>query len=268
MLVNMGGEAALGTASKGEEIRGGAPLTNSAVSQTPPLAGEMLTEVQIRARLTINSPELVKELYDIAQRQVQAEVGRQTRLDAKATSLLTAAGLSLTVAFTFGSTLITKPEAFETWHRFVVGAFALALVLGLTAAILAVRALLVRDNYMTVNEAAVFDPEVLEDANDPHALREIDCKEMKDEEKRKFGVMEFHKAMIVHLWTIAQQHLKNNEGKARLIKWGQRCFLGFLVVLLVVAVFIVLGASASHGSAPTATPATSTMTPPKPAPSP
>ena len=207
-----------------------------------------LNELELQDRLTLNSPELVRELYDVAQQRVAAEVGRQTRLDTKATSLLTAAGLSLTVAFTFGSTLISRPEPFEHWHWWVIGAFAGAIVLGLSAAILAVRTLLVRGQYLMVNERAVLDFAILDDANDPVALRDDD--EMEDTDKRMFGVMEFQKHMIVQLWMVAQRHQRNHTAKSNLIKIGQWFFLGFLAALLVVCIFIVLGASSSHAARP------------------
>jgi hypothetical protein len=204
--------------------------------------GRLLTVAEFRSRLTLNSPELVKELYDLAQRQVQTEIERMTRLDSKATSLLTAAGLCLIVAFMFGSTLITKPEVFAISHQGVI-AFAIALALGMIAAILGAFSLLVTDRYLGINEYAVFDSDGLDNANDPLALRSLREEEMADAEKRKFGVMEFQKYMVEHLWKISQQNGQNNECKARIIKWGQGLFMCFLGALSVVVFFAVNAAT-------------------------
>jgi len=122
----------------------------------PALAPKELAE-----RLRLKSPALVDEIYSIAQRQTQAEAGRQTRLDAKASSLLTAAGLSLTVAFTFGGQVLLaratelRQLGAVRWSIVLV-TFLLAIVTGLLASIFAVMALRVRE-YLSVNEQTVFD---------------------------------------------------------------------------------------------------------------
>jgi hypothetical protein len=74
-----------------------------AAPATPDLEPE-----ELERRLRLHSPVLVKELYDIAVRQVQYETGRQGRLDDKATSLLQVVGFSLTVAFTFGGQFLAS----------------------------------------------------------------------------------------------------------------------------------------------------------------
>ena len=67
----------------------GAPPDADAITSKQPLDKGALME-----RLTISSPELVKELYETTLRQIQTETGRQARLDAKAMSLLAASGIS------------------------------------------------------------------------------------------------------------------------------------------------------------------------------
>src|SRR5438046_1833562 len=84
------------------------------IASTAPVQGKSnrwLSREELKQRVK-RSPALVKEIYEIAQRQVQAEVGRQGRLDAKATSLMSAVGLCLTVTFTFGSLLLTQAAHF------------------------------------------------------------------------------------------------------------------------------------------------------------
>ena len=46
------------------------------------------------------------------------------------------------------------------------------------------------------------------------------------------GIAEYRKALIPHLWAIAQAHRRNRELKARILGWGQGLFLGFLGMLL------------------------------------
>jgi hypothetical protein len=191
-----------------------------------------LDEQTLRERLTLGSPDLVKELYEIAQRQVAFETGRQTRLDAKATSLLTAAGLALTVAFTFGGqVLLNHPDAFRTAHRCTVIAFAVGVPCGLAAAIFAVAALLVRGSYRAVNEHTVFDPALLKDAD------------AENEDFPLAGITEYRKALTPHLWMISQAHLRNHERKGWLIKIGQLFFLAFLISLVIVCMSVVASVS-------------------------
>lgn len=197
----------------------------------PPLTGPQLSE-----RVTRSSPALLKELYDIARRQIVTEAGRQTRLDSKATSLLTAAGLSLTVAFTFGGQMIIghrspiDPAHVPIWAQ---TAFAVGVIFGLAAACFAIGALFVRGSYLTVNERSIFSEAALkaaEDAYDP-ATPGSDV----------VGMSEYHKALIPHLWCISQKHASVHETKATLIKVGQGLFLAFLMSLFIVFLSLLSG---------------------------
>lgn len=185
-----------------------------------------LTEEQLKQRVTLGSPALLKELYELAQRQILAENGRQSRLDAKGTSLLTAAGLALTVAFTFGGQIIlghrsTSDTAHILLSPAAQSAFAIGVIFGLAAACFAVWALFVRGDYLTLNEHAVFSEEALKVAEDVHHPDEPGSDEI--------GLAEYRKALIPHLWLISQKHASVHEKKARLIKLGQGLFLLFLV---------------------------------------
>jgi hypothetical protein len=186
-----------------------------------------LSQKELAERLALGSPKLVEELWNIAQKQVDIEIARHTRLDTKATSLLTAAGLSLTVAFTFGSTLLTKADAFKHWEKQVVFIFALTVILGLAAAFMAVRALALREQ-LGVNELAIFDVADLKEADGP---------EDADEPTLNRGVMEYRKGRILHFWAIRQRYLESYKGKAELVKRGQWAFMAFLAGLLVLCVY-------------------------------
>ena len=113
-----------------------APMADVEAIQTAPSepANGPLTKYDLARILTINSSKLVEELWTLTQKQVDFEIARHGRLEAKATSLLTATGLSLTVAFTFGATLIKEAAKFEDWYKPVVFSFGFACTAGLAAA--------------------------------------------------------------------------------------------------------------------------------------
>jgi len=186
-----------------------------------------LDRSELARRLALGSPKLVEELWTVTQKQLEVEVARHGRLDAKATSLLTAAGLSLTVAFTFGSTLLKEAKSFDAWHIPIILIFGVTIICGLMAAFNAVHGLALREQ-LGVNEEAIFDPE---------ALKEADAEETAEAGN---GVMEYRKGRIIHFWTIRQRYWESYQHKAKIVKHGQYWFLAFLACLLVLCVFNVL----------------------------
>lgn len=180
-----------------------------------------LTYEQLKERAA-RSPHIVNELYDVAQKQILAETGRQGRLDAKATSLLGAVGLSLTVAFTFGGSLITNHSTFAA-HSLVYAVistcFFLAVALGIAAGGFALGALLVRQGYVALSEQAVFDDETL-------ALAD-------GQEDAEVGVAVYKRFLLVQLWDIARTNAATQDRKAVLIRRGQVVFGVFLLCLVV-----------------------------------
>ncbi|MGK3964995.1 hypothetical protein WMF01_30925 [Sorangium sp. So ce1667] len=221
-----------------------ASLASGAPAATPALAGpdlakatarktavlKQLDQQTLEQRLTLGWPGLINELYQFAQRQLQFETGRQTRLDAKATSLLSAAGLSLTVAFTFGGLLLANKEVLRAnigWYYSAVAGFGLAIILGLGAAGFALAALKVRDANRGISEDAVFNEELLKRAEDESA----------DEQ----AVAEYRKSLTVHLWTIAQAQHMLHERKAKIIQRGQVAFMAFMCAVALVCVTFVGG---------------------------
>ncbi len=207
-----------------------------------------LTEETLRERLALNSPELVDQLFLLVQNLIATETGRQTRLDAKATSLLTAAGLALTVTTGFVGATLARPDL--KWPAPVLGAacvlFAIGVILALLAAIWAVRALRVRDSYRTAHEDALFNPALLLEANasapDESGPSQVDDRaDKEDAQRRVFGLMEYRKHLIPHYWSILCQHRAVHEGKARLIRDGQLLFLFFLGDLILVCILLAIG---------------------------
>jgi hypothetical protein len=210
------------------------PIPPGAADARP--AGETeptLTPEVLRERLTLGSPALVREIYEIQLRQIQYEVGRQTRLDAKATSLLTAAGLSLTVAFTFGGQIVLAHLHDElAFHVGAVVAFAVATLCGLASAGFAIRALLVHDAFRTINEASVFSLRALKEADADYQSGAEDGDEA--------AVTQYRKSLIPHLLEIWQTNGRSNEDKAKIVKRGQLFFGLFLVALIVICFTVAL----------------------------
>ena len=205
----------------------GASLLAS-VKPTP----EPLTEAQLDAALQLHSPVLVKDLYEAAQRQMAFETGRQGRLDAKATGLLQAAGLALTVASTFGAQLAARSGYLKSLPWLLLVMIGGTLLAGLGAAFMAIWALKVRDGeYLTVNERTLFSPDVLEAADSGEA----------GEQEAAAAV--FRRAMTVHLWQIVQRQEQVHHAKAKWIQRGQIAFGLFLLGLLALGAILL----ASYG---------------------
>jgi hypothetical protein len=188
-------------------------------------ASERLTKPQLQQRLRLNFPGLVEEIHALAVRQNQAEDQRESRLDAKAQGLLGTAGLSLTVAFTFGSLLLQHPEYISPLGTalgwVVIALYALALVFGLLASIWAVRALKVSDKYKCLSDDDVFNEAELK-----RIEQEADDDQMAKAWYRRFITLQH--------WTFWRQHFDIHEGKAKTIKCGQLFFALFLGTLLLI----------------------------------
>lgn len=194
-------------------------------------------KVELIRRLKRSSPELTNEVYELAKSQVQYEAGRQARLDAKATSLLTASGLAITLAFVFGGALINLSLNREVGWWIVV-AYLAAVLCGLVAAWHAIKALRVREDYLTLNDEAVFNDEILTLA---------DRMETETEGGKGAGVRDYQRYMIVQLWEISRQHHANHEEKASWIKRGQSWLFGFIVALFLICLVIGFGLIFGHG---------------------
>jgi hypothetical protein len=185
-----------------------------------------LDKKDLLKRLELASSGLVEEIHTLVLRQNTAEDQRETRLDAKAQGLMATAGLSLTVAFTFGGLLLQYPRYIEplgVWPaRLVLALYALALLCGLLASIWAVRALFVRDGYRAVTDNDVFHKDTLES---------IDREAFNDSDKAKRLYRRF---ITVQHWTVYRHHFDVHQRKAKLIKCGQWFFVGFLVSLILI----------------------------------
>lgn len=207
---------------------------NAAKDLVPPLSGE-----EVADRLRLHSGGLVEDLHAIVIRQIQAEEQRESRLDGKAQGLLITAGLSLTVSFTLGGMLLQHPEYLSAIGRWptvaLVSVYMAALVAGLTSSVRAVRALYVTDGYRSVSEHDALNEAELSAAD----AECVDPKEPRDNARAQWR---FRRYMMVQYWQIWQQHFVVHEAKARMIKSGQRAFLVFLVLMMVIGLSLAIAA--------------------------
>jgi hypothetical protein len=188
-------------------------------------ATEPLPQAVIEDRMRLVNPELAKEVLDFARAQVQAEAARHGILNTKATSLVAAAGVSITVLFSVAG-MVMSSRLVMPWE--LLAMFAAAGVFGLSSVVLGVLALLVTGGFAQVSEHAVFDKDALEFADEPTGCD--DLTELKD--KYAYGVASYRQHMTVHLWAVYAQEHKQLDGKATQVRWGQRCFIAFVGLIL------------------------------------
>lgn len=188
-----------------------------------------LTRQEIRERLRLVNPELAKDLLDAARAQVQAEVIRHGRLDAKAMSIVTAGGISITVAFSVAGSLSTVVAG----YGWLIAMFAAAGVAGLITVLLAVRALLVRGGFAEVSDQAVFDASVLKLADEPEGVDDLRDKEGRPDRKEinAFGAAIYKQHMTAHLWDVYVKDHAQVDKKADMVRDAQAGFMTFLVMI-------------------------------------
>jgi hypothetical protein len=178
-----------------------------------------LDKTEIVRRLQLNSKDLVDHIHTISLRLLDGDDKRGSALDSKATSLLGAVGLSLTVAFTFGGTLLEHPERFSgiglLVYKAVVSIYAIALLSGIVAGYFALRALQIRA-HRGIDEQDFLRSDVLYES----------------ETEETGGVTFYKRYLVAHYLNISHQNTVVYDDKAFRIQIGQRFFFLFLLVLL------------------------------------
>src|SRR5664279_2804439 len=117
---------------------------------------------RINSRLANTSVEVTKEVHNAIEAALQAEQGRSAGIDARAMSMIGAAGLSMTVIFTFGPYLVKNELRYEGLGlRIVVVLYVLALLSGILSALFSLFATYVRDNHPVADDEAIFRVEAL-----------------------------------------------------------------------------------------------------------
>lgn len=187
-----------------------------------------ITPTHVHEAVELGSAGLVREVHETVQTYLRNEMARQTLIESKATSLLSAVGLSMTIAFAFVGSLLEHHATLAEMPSVVRWAMSILLViaplLGTVSATVAIYALLISDNQLVPNEEAIFDIERLKKA-DKH-------------ENDDFAVREYRRYLIPHLWKIAQRETAVLDKKGRCVALAQRLFGAFIGCIGVVAVMV------------------------------
>jgi hypothetical protein len=209
---------------------------------------------EFRETVARSSVALTADLYIVSQDLVKAEEARLVRIEGKATSLLTASGLSLSVATGFGaSTFLAHPEYFGGVGRvglYLVGfVFVGSVTAGLFAVWKAVQVLLVTEARL-LNPADAFRRDILDNADVAYVPPEGAASE-RDEQLR----LEPQKAAFWRQFMIGAHRrlfdakVQEADAKAALLKSGQQAFFVFLVAVWLVSLSLAV-AAAVHGPVP------------------
>jgi len=180
------------------------------------LDGRMLTDDEMLTRLetTSGDPLIVDDAYDLAQKQLGAEDAYAARLDARATSLFSAAGFSMTVAFSFGGWALLDHVQKVPFGWAIASGFVVVLAVGLAATWFALQGVVVKWGYKFVDEQDVFRPEIMAEG------------------KKRF---DYRIHLATHMWLVCQDRQKWNQARAKTIRRGQRCFAAFIGGILVLS---------------------------------
>ncbi|WP_437627099.1 hypothetical protein [Sorangium sp. So ce1151] len=183
-----------------------------------------LSQSEIQAAVHLTSATLIKEVYDISVRQVQSEGARQVIIDGKASTLLGAVGLSLTLSLALASQLLSS----QSLHYMFKQVLAVILVVGTLCALLAaahaLMAVRITEKYRTLNEKDVFNRDILYTAN--------------AEEGDDGPASYYRRYLIPQIWRIAQLDSDIHERKARLVANGQRWFFGFVFCIAAIGAIV------------------------------
>jgi hypothetical protein len=226
------------------------PQTPEAPSPARPKTDDQadLPEEEIRARLQLVNPELTKELYELAKAQLAAEMARHTRLDAKATSLVSSAGISLTLGMSI-ATLIANRTISVPWWLWIM--LTVAGLSGVLAVGFGIFALMVKNGFARVSDRNVFDKHTLAFANAPTG-----CDDLTDrKDKHAYGAAAYRQYMTAHLWEVGVKEHRQLNNKARQVRDGQVLFMIFLAVLVVCVATEFVMTSTRDAGAPAQAPA-------------
>lgn len=187
-----------------------------------PMIAEDPFEQKAREALAVESPDLAKAVYDIAQKQLDVVAARQTRTDAKATSMLGAVGLCLTVVTTTATILTRDKKAFaDPWSypTFLLACLFILLttIAAIASGVQALRALSVK-RLPTLTFQDIFD-----DA----ALLEAD-----HQSDAKAAAGHYQRMITARLGSILARTMVLQKDQAKLVRDAQLYFFVFIACLV------------------------------------
>lgn len=167
------------------------------------VAPPSLSEEQVVERLCLNSKTLVVCIGGMVRAAVGEEERRATSLASKASAMLSGAAIAsaLTVS-------VSSSSGGAGWARGV------AVVAFVTAAALSTLSMRIRSDNRGINEADVFNSQVLQH-EDPHVYRRY---------------------MVAHLWRLYRAHFAVNDRRAAWLFWAPPAFVVGVISLAVQAI--------------------------------
>lgn len=146
--------------------------------QPKKLAKSRIASSDLRERLRLNDAKLIDEVAASTTRLLADEASRLARIEAKAASLLTAIGVSVTVAFGFGASTLLRREGLLKSSKFAFLILAvgvgLAFLFAVKATLNAIKCVETRGN-PDVDEESIYEAEVLEKADGLQGPTEPAC---------------------------------------------------------------------------------------------
>ena len=186
---------------------------------------------ELAARLECADADVLPQVLEIVRSSLDAEQRRTPVIDARATALVGTAGLSITVAFTFGASMVRNDLGLTgCWLYILPILYLLAMLAGVSAAGLSLFSLLVRQDYPVVDADAVFREEAFEMEDPSLQLR---C---------------YQRQIAVHLWTVCQSLTSRHIRKAKLIRRAQVAFFFFLLMVTLIGVVIAMSSTIKTGN--------------------
>lgn len=213
-----------------------------------------MTRSEMATALRVHSPGVIGEVWALALREITEESTRLGRLEDKAKSLLTAAGTSLALAFSFGAKTMIDNRLYLTQHwvlaTLLVILLACATWFGLRSSMNAVEALrAIWAAHRTLSHRTILHAETLSTADDARDLRETDYSRgvpappPTDPEPHRVAM--YRRFILPQLWEVVQLRFTLNEEKAAIVTAGQEQFMSFLKTLVATA-FVVAGHPVAH----------------------
>lgn len=190
-----------------------------------------ISQAELERRVAISSASIMKEMYELTTRQIQAEVGRQQALDIKANSLLAYIGISITVSLSIMTVAIPRltgqPLSVIIYYIATAIILGFALVCGFLASFQAYKAIRISDEFLTLDEDAIFNADGIAAADEQPS----------DESQ----VTAYRQYLLPPLGIIMQNDCRANEKKADLIIHGQFYYIVMIGALFAVGLFLLGG---------------------------
>jgi hypothetical protein len=229
----------------GDALASGAAPESSPNEQVADGA-KLIGNVDVRERVRLRNGKLLEDLLKTSKDMADAEGARRQTIETKASALLATAGFAITLAVSFGGgTILSHPEYLadlgaSAWAVVILFLLALACAVGAAGCATAVLDVTVGWNIVDIEdvfrEATLEGADVPEDAEDPSAAEAE-------------GLRFWRQSMIEHLQRVAHANGKINARKARVLRWGQCAFVGFLVAVALLGGAVVFAAYATAKAA-------------------